>query len=182
MPAVVIDISDEQLLDGCRRRERKAQEQLYRKYAGEMLRICLAYEPDRDDAKDILQNAFLKVFRNIEAYSGEGALKAWIRRIITNTAIDAYRKKQQIAILRIDDLGKYAEPSQEFTDPLVCQDLLKEVEKLPDGARIVFNLYAIEGYGHKEIAERLGISEGTSKSQLNRARKLLNEQLTGIEV
>ncbi len=178
----MIDISDEQLLEGCRRRDRRLQEQLYRKYAGEMLRICLAYEPDRDAAKDILQNAFLKVFRNIEAYNGDGVLKAWIRRIITNTAIDAYRKKQQSATLRIDDLGEYAEPAQEFADPLVCQDLLKEVEKLPDGARIVFNLYAIEGYGHKEIAEQLSISEGTSKSQLNRARKLLNKQLTGIEL
>ncbi len=177
---MALDSNEELLLEGCRKRDRKAQEQLYRKYAGEMLRICLAYEPDRDEAKDILQNAFLKVFRNIEVYSGEGALKAWIRRIITNTAIDAYRKKQQTTTLRIDDLGEYAEPSQEFSDPMVCQDLLKEVSKLPEGARIVFNLYAIEGYNHREIAEKLNISEGTSKSQLNRARKLLNEQLIGV--
>ncbi|WP_430812140.1 MULTISPECIES: RNA polymerase sigma factor [unclassified Carboxylicivirga] len=172
-----MDDNDEQLLIACRKNERKAQELLYRKYAGEMLRICLAYEPDRDAAKDILQNAFLKVFRNIEAYSGEGALKAWIRRIITNTAIDAYRKRQQSQTLRLDDLQGAIEPFEEQSDPLVCQDLLREVEKLPDGARMVFNLYAIEGYGHKEIAEKLGISEGTSKSQLNRARKLLNEQI-----
>ncbi|WP_439181498.1 RNA polymerase sigma factor [Carboxylicivirga taeanensis] len=177
---MTLDINDELLLKGCIKRERKAQEQLYRKYAGEMLRICLAYEPDREAAKDILQNAFLKVFRNIEAYNGKGALKAWIRRIITNTAIDAYRKRQQNTTLRIDDLGENTELAHEFSDPLVCQDLLKEVEKLPDGARIVFNLYAIEGYSHKEIAEKLDISEGTSKSQLNRARKLLNEQLTGV--
>lgn len=177
---MALDRDDELLLEGCRKRERKAQEQLYRKYAGEMLRVCVAYEPDRDEAKDILQNAFLKVFRNIEAYNGDGALKAWIRRIITNTAIDAYRKKQQNGAMRIDDLGEYAEPSEDFADPLVCQDLLKEVEKLPDGARIVFNLYAIEGYSHKEIAQKLTISEGTSKSQLNRARKLLNEQLAGV--
>ncbi|MCG8578333.1 MAG: RNA polymerase sigma factor [Bacteroidales bacterium] len=175
-----MDINDKQLLEGCRRHERKAQEQLYRKYAGEMLRVCLAYEPDRDEAKDILQNAFLKVFRNIEAYTGEGALKAWIRRIITNTAIDAFRKKKKNTTLRIDDLGDISEPLVDSSDPLVCQDLLKEVEKLPDGARMVFNLYAIEGYNHKEIAERLNISEGTSKSQLSRARKLLNEQLMSV--
>jgi len=179
MPAMEL-VDDEVLLDGCRMHKRNAQEQLYRKYAGEMLRICLAYEPDRDEAKDILQNAFLKVFRNIKVYNGDGALKAWIRRIITNTAIDAYRKKQKDQTLRIDDLGEYAEPLEPDSDPLLCQDLLKEVENLPDGARIVFNLYAIEGYGHKEIAEKLNISEGTSKSQLSRARKLLNEQLTGV--
>ncbi|MCU4155036.1 RNA polymerase sigma factor [Carboxylicivirga sp. A043] len=170
-------VDDMQLVEGCRKHERKSQEQLYRKYAGEMLRICLAYEPDRDAAKDILQNAFLKVFRNIEAYTGEGALKAWIRRIITNTAIDAYRKKQKDAMLRIDDINELSVPIKEESDPMVCQDLLREVERLPDGARIVFNLYAIEGYGHKEIAEMLNISEGTSKSQLSRARKLLNEQI-----
>lgn len=175
-----MELNDEALLEGCIKHKRNAQEQLYRKYAGEMLRICLAYEPDRDGAKDILQNAFLKVFRNIEVFNGQGALKAWIRRIITNTAIDAYRKKQQSQILRLDDLGEYAEPEAECSDPLVCQDLLKEVERLPHGARMVFNLYAIEGYAHKEIAEKLSISEGTSKSQLNRARKLLNEQLAGV--
>ncbi|WP_262325298.1 RNA polymerase sigma factor [Carboxylicivirga litoralis] len=177
MLTVAMMVDDMQLVEGCRKHERKSQEQLYRKYAGEMLRICLAYEPDRDAAKDILQNAFLKVFRNIEAYTGEGALKAWIRRIITNTAIDAYRKKQKDAMLRIDDINELSVPIKEESDPMVCQDLLREVERLPDGARIVFNLYAIEGYGHKEIAEMLNISEGTSKSQLSRARKLLNEQI-----
>ena len=175
-----MESNDEALLEGCRQHQRKAQEQLYRMYAGEMLRICLAYEPDRDDAKDILQNAFLKVFRNIEVYNGKGALKAWIRRIITNTAIDAYRKKQQNQTLRLDDISEYAEPAQEYSDPLVCQDLLREVEKLPHGARMVFNMYAIEGYTHKEIADKLQISEGTSKSQLNRARKILNEQVTNM--
>ena len=172
--------NDEALVTGCRQQQRKAQEQLYRLYAGEMLRVCLAYEPDRDNAKDILQNAFLKVFRNIEAYNGKGTLKAWIRRIITNTAIDAYRKKQQTQTLRLDDISQYDQPTQEYSDPLVCQDLLREVEKLPDGARMVFNLYAIEGYSHKEIGEKLQISEGTSKSQLSRARKMLNEQVSNI--
>lgn len=173
-----MELNDDELLEGCRKHNRKMQELLYRKFAGEMLRICLAYEPDRDEAKDILQNAFLKVFRNIEAYSGQGSLKGWIRRIITNTAIDAYRKKQQVPMLRIDDIAELAEPTENNADPLICQDLLKEVERLPDGARIIFNLYAIEGYGHKEISEKLNISEGTSKSQLNRARKLLNEQIS----
>lgn len=175
-----MDLHDKQLVEGCRKHERKTQELLYRKYAGEMLRVCLAYEPDRDEAKDILQNAFLKVFRNIEAYNGDGTLKAWIRRIINNTAIDAYRKKQKDRTVRIDDVSQLNEPVEEVSDPLVCQDLLREVEKLPDGARIVFNLYAIEGYGHKEIAEKLNISEGTSKSQLNRARKLLNQQIMSV--
>lgn len=173
-----MELNDEVLLQGCKQHQRKAQEQLYRLYAGEMLRVCLAYEPDRDDAKDILQNAFLKVFQNIEEFNGKGTLKAWIRRIISNTAIDAYRKKQRNQTLRLDDISPFAEPAEEYSDPLVCADLLREVEKLPDGARMVFNMYAIEGYTHKEIAEKLQISEGTSKSQLNRARKILNGQIT----
>lgn len=171
-------MNDDILLEGCKKQNRKMQEQLYRKYAGEMLRVCLAYEPDRDEAKDILQNAFLKVFRNIEAYNGKGSLKAWIRRIISNTAIDAFRKKKQNPLLRLDDIDELAETIEDGSDPFVCQELLKEVEKLPEGARLIFNLYAVEGYGHKEISEKLNISEGTSKSQLNRARKLLNEKLS----
>ncbi len=176
-----MELTDKELIDGCKANNRKIQELLYRKYAGEMFRVCLSYEPDRDAAKDILQRAFLKVFRNIESYQGSGSLKGWIRRITTNTAIDLYRQKQNsYNTVSIDDTDGYNEPSGDDSDPLFYKDLLKEVENLPEGARMVFNLYALEGYGHKEIAEKLNVTEGTSKSQLNRARKILNERLKRI--
>ncbi len=175
-------LTEEELVEGCRLHKRKIQEQLYRLYAGEMFRVCLAYEPDKDAAKDILQNSFLKVFRSIDSYTGKGSLKAWIRRIITNTAIDFYRQKKSIGtLISLDELQEYNQPVAQESDPHFYDDLITEVDKLPDGARLVFNLYALEGYGHKEIAEKLEVSEGTSKSQLNRARKILNERLRNVK-
>jgi RNA polymerase sigma-70 factor (ECF subfamily) len=176
-----IELSEKTLLEGCVKNDRKSQESLYRLYAGEMYRICLAYEPDRDDAKDILQQGFLKVFRSIRNYNGSGSLKGWVRRIISNTAIDYYRRKRAGGYtISLDELNDYAEPAGDEKDPQVGEDLLREVERLPEGARLVFNLYAIEGYGHREIADKLGITEGTSKSQLNRARRILKERLKQI--
>ncbi len=176
-----MELTDDELINGCKADNRKIQEMLYRKYAGEMFRVCLSYEPDRDIAKDILQRAFLKVFRNIESYQGTGTLKGWIRRITTNTAIDLFRQKRNsFNTVSIDETDGYNEPAGDNSDPLFYKDLLKEVQNLPDGARMVFNLYALEGYGHKEIAEKLNVTEGTSKSQLSRARKILNERLKGM--
>ena len=181
--AVDSGLDDQDLIDGCLLNDRKMQEALYRKYAAEMLRICRSYEPDGDLAKDILQAAFLKVFRNLKNFSGNGSLHGWIRRIITNTAIDSFRRRQkEYCLVRMDDVSVSEEPSCEMPDGEQWEDILQKVALLPDGARHVFNLYALEGLGHNEIAEMLGISEGTSKSQLNRARQLLKQQLVGLDL
>jgi RNA polymerase sigma factor (sigma-70 family) len=172
------EISEEAMVIGCMKNDRKIQESLYRKFSGEMYTICIAYENDRDKAKDILQDGFIKVFRSFETYEKQGSLKGWIRRIITNTAIDHWRRSLKgNQFLRIDALTVQDQPLDSSYPSINCSDIMNLVSKLPAGARMIFNLYALEGYSHKEIAERLKISEGTSKSQVNRARQLLQEYL-----
>lgn len=174
--AMLNDLSDQQLITGCLKNDRRVQELLYRKYANEMYSICLAYEPDRDNAKDILQEAFVKVFKSIKTYDGKGSLKGWIRRIITNTAIDHYRQKEkEKSFVDVDKISNTTPSNHEEFGILESQDILAQVKRLPEGARVVFNLFALEGYSHKEIAEMLCITEGTSKSQFSRARQLLQE-------
>lgn len=173
---MLTDLSDQQLIAGCLKNDRRVQELLYRKYANEMYSICLAYEPDRDNAKDILQEAFVKVFKSINTYDNKGALKGWIRRIITNTAIDHYRQKEkENSFVDVEKISNTTHSSSEEFSILESQDILAQVKRLPEGARVVFNLFALEGYSHKEIAEMLCITEGTSKSQFSRARQLLQE-------
>ncbi len=172
------DLTEQEIIKGCLNKDRKAQEQLYRKYANEMFSVCLAYEADRDAAKDILQESFIKVFRNLDKYNNDGPLKGWIRRIVVNTAIDYFRRKGDQG--RFVDVDQVAEviPSQEGeTQNLNVKDILSHVKKLPEKARLVFNLFALEGYSHKEIAIKLDITEGTSKSQFSRARQLLQQSL-----
>lgn len=170
------ELSDQHLIAGCLKNDRRVQEKLYRRYANEMYSICLAYESDRDLAKDILQEAFIKVFKSIEQFDSRGSLKGWIRRIITNTAIDFYRKKGLEN--KFVEVNQIADIAAEREDDLVdfgSSDILSQVKRLPEGARIIFNLFALEGYSHKEIAEKLNITEGTSKSQFSRAKQLLQD-------
>jgi len=171
---------DKKLVEGCIQGDRRIQEMLYRQFAPDMFRICLAYENDRDAAKEILQIAFLKVFRNMEKFKFDGPLKAWIRRIITNTAIDSYRNEKSVEMVDLNEEVHEAEETELNIDENYYERILKEVANLPSGARMVFNLYALEGFTHKEIAGELSISIGTSKSQLNRAKQLLKEALGSI--
>jgi len=170
------DLTDEHLVAGCLKNDRRVQEQLYRKYANEMYAICLAYESDRDSAKDILQEAFIKVFKSMEQFDKRGSLKGWIRRIITNTAIDFYRRKGVEAnFVDVERIADVTPDNAEELGGYASKDILSHVKRLPEGARVIFNLFALEGYSHKEIAEKLNITEGTSKSQFSRARQLLQE-------
>jgi RNA polymerase sigma factor (sigma-70 family) len=174
----ILEVSDEMLIKGCMKNDRKVQELLYRKFSRDMYNICLTYENDRDEAKDILQEGFIKVFRSMKTYDNQGSLKGWIRKIISNTAIDHWRKSSKdFGLLSIDDLSSLDQPYELPGTSFNCSDIMNLVNKLPQGARLIFNLYALEGYSHKEIAEKLNISEGTSKSQVNRARKLLQQSL-----
>jgi RNA polymerase sigma factor (sigma-70 family) len=173
--------SEKLLVEGCKNNDRKMQESLYRKFSAEMYSICLAYEDDRDKAKDILQDGFIKVFRNIGSFEFQGSLKAWVRKIITNTAIDHWRKNsKETGFFRLDAVASYDHPADEPVSVTDYSAIIDQVNKLPAGARIIFNLYALEGYSHKEIAARLNISEGTSKSQVNRARQLLHRYLSNF--
>ncbi len=169
------------LLEGCRRGDRKAQESLYKILASRMMGICMRYSKDTFEAEDVLQMGFVKVFQKISDFRGEGSFEGWIRRIMVNTAIESYRKNlRNLNLVDIDEV--YDQPQNTFDmSGLELKDLLKLVQQLPNGYRLVFNLYVIEGYSHKEIAKQLGITEGASKSQLSRARAILKEKIIKME-
>lgn len=142
-----------------------------------MLSMCMRYARSTFEAEDILQTGFVKVFSSIASYRGEGSFEGWIRRIMVNTAVEAYRKRvRQGQLLAIDDIHDDVQDTFSM-DALECEDLLQVIQQLPDGYRVVFNMYALEGYSHKEIAEVLQIGEGASKSQLSRARTWLKKRI-----
>lgn len=170
------ELSDDALIRGCMENNRKSQEMLYRRYAKTMYNVCLIYECDRENAKDILQEGFIKIFRNIGSFDRKGSLKCWIKKIITNTAIDYYRKNNnEKQFIPIENIVHPFSEEESVASILDTQDIISQVNRLPHGARMIFQLYAIEGYSHKEISDLLNISEGTSKSQINRAKHLLQQ-------
>jgi RNA polymerase sigma factor (sigma-70 family) len=174
------EFSDDDLIRGCRENNRKIQEMLYRRYAKAMYNLCLIYEGDRDNAKDILQDAFIKIFRNINSFDRKGSLKGWMKKIVTNTAIDHYRKNySEVQFIQIENITHPFSNEESVASILNTKDIISQVNRLPNGAQMIFQLYAIEGYSHKEIADLLNISEGTSKSQINRAKQLLQQWIGG---
>jgi RNA polymerase sigma factor (sigma-70 family) len=168
------ELSDDAIIRGCVENNRKSQEMLYRRYAKAMFKLCLVYESDHDKAKDILQEAFIKIFKNIDRFNRQCSLKGWMKKIITNTAIDHYRKQHHEAqFIPIENIVNPCSIEETVASILNTKDIISQVNRLPAGARIIFQLHALEGYSHKEIANLLHISEGTSKSQINRAKQLL---------
>jgi RNA polymerase sigma factor (sigma-70 family) len=171
---------DDELIRGCRENNRKSQEMLYRRYARSMYNLCLIYESDHDNAKDILQDAFIKIFRSIDNFDRKGSLAGWMKKIVTNTAIDHYRKNyHEEQFLPIEDIVHPISDEESGDSILETDDIITLVNRLPKGARMIFQLHSIEGYSHKEIAGLLNISEGTSKSQINRAKQLLQQWIGG---
>ena len=169
------------LLEGCKRNDRRMQELLYKMLSSRMLGVCLRYAKDQYEAEDMLQIGFVKVFQKVQEFRGEGSFEGWIRRIMVNSAIEVYRKNQRM--LNVVDIEEvYDEPQTAFDmNGLEAKDLLKLIQQLSTGYKLVFNMYVIEGFTHREIAEQLGISEGASKSQLSRARAILKEKLKKME-
>jgi RNA polymerase sigma-70 factor (ECF subfamily) len=172
---------DNELIDGCRRQDRHAQRFLFEHYSGRMLGLCNRYVKDRMDAEDVMVVAFTKVFDRISQYKGEGSFEGWIRRIMVNESL-TYLRKNKSMYLETDIEAAEREPDYDKLDSeLEAEDLRKMIADLPTGYRIVFNLYAIDGFSHQEIADQLGVSENTSKSQLSRARALLQKRLVEME-
>ena len=174
--------SEEDILKGCRQGRRHFQEMLYRRYAKKMYGVCMSYAGDRAFAQDMLQEAFVKVFRNLDNYKGAGSLEGWIRKIVVRTAIDLLRQRTGKENFFDDSIVDNSIDTQNIVynnalPDLALKELLGFISRLPQGARLVFNLFALEGYSHKEIAHELNISEGTSKSQFNRARNILKAWL-----
>lgn len=173
-----MSFSEAELIEGCKARKRDLQKALYQRYSAKMFMVCLRYTKNREEAEDVLQDGFVKLFSSIDQYSGAGSFEGWMRRIIVNTALEAIRKKkmnfssEDIYNLEADHASEYDAISK-----IALKDLLALIRELPAGCQVIFNLYAIEGYNHREIAEKLAISDGTSKSQLARARQLLQEKI-----
>ncbi|MFN4082388.1 MAG: RNA polymerase sigma factor [Bacteroidia bacterium] len=170
-------INETDIIKGCIEGDRKCQKQLYQHFAGKMLAVCMRYAKDRAEAEDMLQEGFLKVFQSISKYKGEGSFEGWIRKIMVYNAINLY--KHRIRTFKEDlDVIEYDAPySDDIIDKISVKEILALIQNLPEGYRLVFNLYAIEGYTHKEIGEQLGIAIGTSKSQYSRAKQLMQKML-----
>jgi RNA polymerase sigma factor (sigma-70 family) len=169
--------SEKQLIEGCAQGDRGAQRALYNQYSGKMLAVCQRYAKSSQEAEDILQEGFIKVFGNIKSFRAEAKLSTWITRIMINSALNMQRQKLYLLPMVDVNDAKLHEDEEIGLSQFHLSELLKVVQSLPDGCRVVFNLFAIEGYGHKEIGELLNISEGTSKSQYNRAKSLLRAKL-----
>jgi RNA polymerase sigma factor (sigma-70 family) len=173
---------EEIILKGCREGKRIAQKQLYDKYVSLMLAICLRYSKSRDEAEDLLQEGFLKIFQNINTYRKHGSLEGWIKRIMINHALNQYKKNRKIPFAEdVDSINENeilsVHEEIEKNEPVPAETLLAMIQSLPEGYRMVFNLYVFEGYSHREIAEAINFSENTSKTQLMKARRQLQEKI-----
>ncbi|GEP95155.1 RNA polymerase sigma factor [Chitinophaga cymbidii] len=170
------DISD--IIDGCRQWNRSSQEALYRQFFGYAMAICLRYSSNKQEAIEILNDGFLKIFNHIDSYDTARPFKSWLSKIMANTAIDHLRSKKKISfsddITQAYDLGVTDEAAM---DKLSYDEILLLVQSLPPAYKTVFNLYVMEGFQHQEIAGMLGISEGTSKSNLFKAKRILKEKI-----
>lgn len=177
---------DETILQGCIEGKRNEQYQLYRKFASTMLGVCLRYSQSREEAEDILQEGFLKVFQNIASFRKEGSLEGWIKRILINHALNRFRKNRKLPfyedikeINETEIINTNEEPA--INEPFPTEILLSMIQSLPQGYRVVFNMYVFEDFSHKEIAETLKISENTSKTQLMKARRLLRKKIEAFK-
>lgn len=169
------DLDD--ILRGCIAGKRKAQARLFEMFSEDMFGVCLYYSKNYTEAEDTLHEGFMKVFQNIRQFKSKGSFAGWVRRIMVNTALEKFRKKQQLYALG-DEFECYEDiDSGNVINDISAQDLIHLIRELTPKYKMVFNLYAIEGYSHKEIAEMLGITEGTSKSNLARARYVLQKKV-----
>jgi RNA polymerase sigma factor (sigma-70 family) len=178
-------IPESDLIKGCINGDRRIQEQLYKQYSGKMYAVCLRYASNSDDAQDLLQEGFIKVFSNIHRFRGEGSFEGWMRRIFVNTSIEHFRKKSNSYSISETEENTIPDKQWSVVESLAEKDLVKMIQDLSPGYRTVFNMYVVDGYSHKEIGQLLGISEGTSKSQFARAKVILQrmvEQFTDRRV
>ncbi len=172
-------MDDQQIIEGCAKHNRNAQQLLYDKYSRFLLGVCLRYATDKAEAEDILQESFLKIFFNIKDYSGTGSFIGWLRKVAVNTAITHYHKNLKFRYhIEIEEFVSVETGVMSFEeDFFTSEELYKVLNELPAGYRMVFNLYAVEGYKHKEIAAMLGIDTNTSKSQYSRAKAAIRDKL-----
>ena len=171
-------MTEADLIQDCIRGDRQAHSRLYSKFAPKLFVLCLRYSKNREEAEEVLQEGFLKVFQFLHQYRGEGPLEGWIRKIIVNCALQRLRSNSRLApVVSIESYDEQFIIHNQVENRIGSKELLRMVMSLPPAYKLVFNLYVLDGYKHKEIAEILGISEGTSKSNLSDARFILKKQL-----
>ena len=175
------EASEQQLIEGCLKEDRRFQKELYERYASSLYAVCFRYCKNREEAQDVLHEGFIKAIKNLHKFEGKGSFEGWLRKIMVNTSLELFRKNKHLSV--VEDIENADEHSIESKalENMSANELLQLVNALPAGFKVVFNLYAIEGFSHKEIADQLGISVGTSKSQLSRARVSLQNMIKGID-
>ena len=171
------NIAESDLISGCMEGNRRMQEELYKRFSPRMYAVCLRYAGSSEEAEDILQEGFIKIFKKLDSFRGEGSFEGWIRRIFVNTSIEHFRRKRYLQPVTEKEENTLEGNSLSALDGLAEKDILGLVRQLSPGYRTVFNMYVVEGYTHKEIGDMLGISEGTSKSQLSRAKVILQDMV-----
>ena len=169
--------SENDLIQGCINGDRQMQELLYKRFSPKMYGVCLRYAGNTEDANDILQEGFIKIYKNLGKFRSEGSFEGWIRRIFVNTAIEQFRKKVKLYNVTEVQENTIEDKELDALDLLATKDIINIVNELSPGYKTVFNMHVIEGYSHKEIADTLGITEGTSKSQLARAKGVLKKMV-----
>ncbi|MBU2915158.1 RNA polymerase sigma factor [Reichenbachiella agariperforans] len=170
-------LDEKQLIKGCLKGDRHAQESLYQQFASQMYVVCLRYTKAQQEAEDVLQESFIKVYKQLKNFKGNSSLFFWIKRIVINTALNHQRSKLYLyPMVDIEDLSQTRTTPTNLSE-YSMDELLQMIKELPQSSQVIFNLYAIEGYKHREIAEMLEINEGTSKSQYARAKQLLQDKM-----
>jgi len=167
------NITELDLIRGCLEGDRRIQQELYNRFSPKMYAVCLRYAGNAEEAQDILQEGFIKVFKKLDSFRNEGSFEGWVRRIFVNTAIEQFRRKRYLMPVTEKEENTIEGKYLSVLDNLAASDIMALVQELSPGYRTVFNMYVVEGYSHKEIGDILGISEGTSKSQLSRAKVIL---------
>lgn len=176
-------MTEYQLIKACIKEDAASQKEVFDRYSGRMMTVCLRYARSSADAEDILQDAFIKVFDKMHQFKFEGSFEGWIRRIVVNTALKKYslrRYEKEVVGYEIKDKDESSVEASAYSD-LTAKELMDLINMLPSGYKLIFNLYVIEGYQHDEIAEMLGIQPGTSRSQLVKARNMLQKQILELQ-
>lgn len=172
-------MSNEQLIEACLNGDARAQKMLFQNFGPKLYAVCLRYSKSEEEAQDMLQDGFVKIFEKLLSYKGEGSFEGWMRRIMVNTCLDEIRRTKKFqSNVDVEDFSYSLTDNETVLDDLAAKDLLKILQRIPMGYRTVFNLYVIEGYSHKEIADELEITVSTSKSQFSRAKAMLREILS----
>ncbi len=177
-------LTDTELIKGCIKEDAACQRSLFNRYASSLLGVCSRYARNKEDAEDILQDAFIKIFNKINQFKGDGSFEGWMRRVVVNTALKKYTLSRYAKEVSVEEIKEGTDIDVNDVPPfnhLTEKDLLLIINRLPDGYRLVFNLYVIEGYQHHEIADMLGIQSGTSRSQLVKARNLLQKEVLEMQ-